>query len=197
VREHRPALRTVPNGAAHGPEIAMPQTYTVGSRSWLVSAIAWAFIACGLLACGLTLLQYAVLGSMLPPWAGTLPAASALLLQHLHWVLALAGALSLLLLISGVGLLLRLEWARRAAIGVLLATALANLAGLWLQHEVVHVLVTHVAELASLPAAARGLFDGFAYAAQGLALLLTLAGCVVLAWLARCLGAPMVRQEFA
>lgn len=175
----------------------MPQTFSVGSRSWLVSAVAWAFVACGVLASGLTLLQYAVLGSMLPSWAGALPPATALLLGHLHWVLAAAGVLSLLLLASGVGLALRLEWARRVAIGVLVAAALANFAGLWLQHEVVQALVTRVADLAPLPAAARGLFDGFAYAAQGLALLLTLGGCVVLAWLARALASPMVRQEFA
>jgi len=175
----------------------MPQTFSVGSRSSLVSAVAWAFVACGVLASGLTLLQYAVLGSMLPSWAGALPPATALLLGHLHWVLAAAGVLSLLLLASGVGLALRLEWARRVAIGVLVAAALANFAGLWLQHEVVQALVTRVADLAPLPAAARGLFDGFAYAAQGLALLLTLGGCVVLAWLARSLASPMVRQEFA
>jgi hypothetical protein len=174
----------------------MPQTYNVGCRSWFVNLTAWAFIVLAVGATGVALLQYAALGSLNPSPRG-LPPATALLLQHLPWVLATAGALSLLLLAAAVGLLLRLEWARRVTIGLLLLAIVVNLAGLWLQHELVQALVTRALDAAPLPAAARGLFDGFAYAAQGLALLLTLGGCVLLGGLARALSTPSVRQEFA
>lgn len=176
---------------------AMPQTFNVGSRSWFVDLTAWAFIVFGSAACVVVVLQYAAVGSLLPVWGTTLPPATALLLQHLPWVLGAAGALSLLLLVAAVGLLLRLEWARRVAIGVLVLAIVANLAGLWLQHELVQALVSRAADLSMLPAAVRGLFDGFAFAAQGLALLLTLAGCLLLAWMIRALSSPAVRQEFA
>jgi hypothetical protein len=176
----------------------MPQTYNVGCRSWFVNLTAWTFIVLAVAAAGVALLQYAALGSLMPAWQGRrLPAATALLVQHLPWVLATAGALSLALLVSAVGLLMRLEWARRVTIGLLFVAIVFNLAGLWLQHEVVQALVMRALDAAPLPAAARGWFDGFAYAAQGLALLLTLGGCAVLAALARALSTPSVRQEFA
>lgn len=175
----------------------MPQTFTVGSRSWFVNLTAWGFVVFGGAACVLVVLQYAALGSLVPAWGTPLPAATAALLSNLPWVLGVAGALSLLVLVAAVGLLMRLEWARRAAIGVLALAIAANLGGLWLQHEVVQALVSRAADLSVLPAAVRGLFDGFAFAAQGLALLLTLAACALLAWMIRGLSSPAVRQEFA
>lgn len=176
----------------------MPQTYSVGSRAWFVDATAWAFVVFGLGACTLAVLQYAAVGSLLPPWSGVaLPAATAMLLQHLPWVSAAAGAFSLLLLGAGLGLWLRREWARRVAIGALVLAIAANLAGLWLQHEIVQALVSHAADASALPAAARGVFDGFATAAQALALVLTLGASALLAALIRALSSAAVRQEFA
>lgn len=176
----------------------MPQTFHVGSRSWLVNGVAWCFIVLGAAAAGLTLLQSAALGSLLPPWAGAaLPPATAALLDRLHGVLAAAGVLSLLVLAAGIGLSLRLEWARRAAIAVLLLAGLASLLGLWLQHELVQALMWRAADLAPLPAVVRGWFDEAGLAARGLALLLTLGVCALLAGLARGLATPRVRQEFA
>lgn len=175
----------------------MPQTFNVGSRSWFVNLTAWAFIVFGSAACVVVVLQYAAVGSLLPVWGTTLPPATALLLANLPWVLGAAGTLSLLVMVAAVGLLMRLEWARRVAIGVLVLAIVANLGGLWLQHELVQALVSRAADSTVLPAAVRGLFDGFAFAAQGLALLLTLAACALLAWIIRGLSSPDVRQEFA
>lgn len=176
----------------------MPQTFNVGCRSAFVNATAWLFVVLGLGAAGVVLLQSAAVGSMLPSWHGLrMPAATALLLQNLPWVLAVAAALALLVVVAGIGLWMRLEWARRVAIGLLVAAIVANLAGLWLQHEVVQALISRAVDVAPLPAAARGWFDGFAFAAQGLAVLLTLAGCGLLAAVIRVLRSPSVRQEFA
>jgi hypothetical protein len=176
----------------------MPHTLNVGCRHWAVNLTAWAFVLGGAAAAVLALLQNAVLGSLMPLWkSGPLPTATALLVQNMPWVLGLVGALSLLLMVAGIGLVLRLEWARRVAIGILVVSIVASLAGLWLQHEVVHALVSRAADVAALPAAVRGLFSGFAIAAQALALLLTLGACLLLAWIVRLLRSPSVRQEFA
>lgn len=179
----------------------MPQTFNVGSRSLFVTFTAWAVIVLALLAASVALVQRADLASLLPqlPQSGShgLPIITGLLLQHLPWVLAVVGVLSALLVACAVGLLLRLEWARRVFIGTLAVVIAANLLGLWLQHEVVQALVQNTLSRGGLPAAAAGLFGGFATAAQVMAVLVTLAACGLLGWVIRGLMSEPVRQEFA
>lgn len=176
----------------------MPQTFNVGSRSLLVTLVAWAFIVVGALACAAALVQHAEVASTLPQWRGAaLPAPAALLVAYLPWVVGSVVLLSVALLACAVGLLLRMEWARRTAIGLLLLAALANLAGLWIQHEVVHALVDSTLSGSPLPATALGVFGGLATATQTLGLLLTLGACALLLWLVRLLMSADVRQEFA
>ena len=185
----------------------MPQTFNVGSRSLFVTFTAWAVIVLALLAASVALVQRAELASLLPqlpqfpqfPQSGShgLPIITGLLLQHLPWVLAVVGVLSALLVACAVGLLLRLEWARRVFIGTLAVVIAANLLGLWLQHEVVQALVQNTLSRGGLPAAAAGLFGGFATAAQVMAVLVTLAACGLLGWVIRGLMSEPVRQEFA
>lgn len=176
----------------------MPQTFNVGSRSLLVTATAWVVIVLALLTSAVALVQRAELASLLPGWRGAgLPAFAGLLLQHLPWVIAVAGVLSGLMVICAVGLLLRQEWARRVFIAALAMVIVANLLSLWLQHEVVQALVQNTLSRGQLPAAALGLFGGFATAAQAMAVLVTLAACGLLGWVIRGLMSEPVRQEFA
>jgi hypothetical protein len=176
----------------------MPHTLNVGSRSYFVTATAWVVIVLALLAGAAALVERAELASLLPGWrqAG-LPAVTGLLLQYLPWVMAVVGVLSVLLVACSVGLLLRLEWARRVFIVALGVVIAANLLGLWLQHEVVQVLVHNALTRSGLPAAAVYLFGGFAAATQVMAVVVTLLGCGLLAWVIRGLMSEPVRQEFA
>jgi hypothetical protein len=177
----------------------MPQTFTVGAPSRFVTATAWIFIVIAALGSLSALVQNAATGSLLavPVARQPLPLVTGLLIGYLPWVMGAALAMSLATLAAAVGLLLRLEWARRVFIGLLVVAIVANLAGLWLQHEVVQALVTATLRRGTLPLEAAGVFGGFVTASQVMGVVVTLSACALLAWIIRRLMSPMVRQEFA
>ena len=69
------------------------------------------------------------------------PLVTGLLLGYLPWVVGFGLVMSLATLASAIGLLLRLDWARRVFIGLLVVAIVANLLGLWLQQEVLQSVV--------------------------------------------------------
>lgn len=177
----------------------MTQTYNVGARSRFVTVIAWAFIVLGAIATVWAGLQNATVASMttgLPPAPGT-PFVTGWLLAYLPWVAGAGLLLSVATLTAAVGLLLRLDWARRVFIGVLALAIVANLLGLWIQHEVVQSVVDSTLESTPLPPHAAGVFGGFVIAARVMGGVVTLGACALLAWIIGRLMSPAVRQEFA
>lgn len=177
----------------------MTQTFTVGARSRFVTVTAWVFIVLGAMATVWAGLQNATVASMatdLPPARGT-PLVTGLLLAYLPWVAGAGLALSVATLTAAVGLLLRLDWARRVFIGVLALAIVANLLGLWIQHEVVQSVVDSTLQSAPLPPQAAGVFGGFVIAARVMGGVVTLGACALLAWIIGRLMSPAVRQEFA
>jgi hypothetical protein len=183
-------------------EVVMPHTINVGARSLFVTATAWVFIVLGLMATAWALVQNAQVASLMPGLTAgadrqALPPLTGWLLAYLPWVAAAGLVLSLATLASAIGLLLRLNWARCVFIGVLSVAIAANLAGLWLQHEVVQSVVTSTLTRATIPPQVLDVFGGFVTAARVMAVLVTLGGCAVLAWIIRSLMSPGVRQEFA
>lgn len=180
----------------------MPQTYNVGARSLFVTATAWVFIVLAALASMSALVQNAAVASLMPGWLsasqhGPLPLLTGLLIGYLPWVVGAGLVISVATLASAIGLLLRLDWARRTFIGLLAVAIVANLLGLWLQHEVVQSVVSNTLSSVAIPAQALGVFGGFVTAARVMAVLMTLAGCGLLAWIIRRLMSAVVRQEFA
>jgi hypothetical protein len=180
----------------------MPQTYNVGSRSLFVTATAWIFILLAAITSASALVQNAMVASMLPGWqlsgAGRpLPLLTGLLIAYLPWFVGAGLVISLATLASAIGLLLRLEWARRSFIGLLVLAIAANLLGLWFQHEVVQSVVESTLSHAAVPAQVLGVFGGFVTAARVMGVAMTLLACVLLAWVIRRLMSPSVRQEFA
>lgn len=179
----------------------MPTTYYLGYRSLFVTLTAWAAIVLAAIACAFGVIQQAALASWVPGLdaavqAEPVPAASGLMLSYLPWVVGAGMLVSVALLVAAAGLLMRLEWARRAFIGLVIAAIAANLAGLWLQHEFVQSLVDATLRDTALPRAAVGVFGGFVTAAQVLSGVVTLVACALLAWVIRRLMSPKVRQEF-
>ena len=100
-------------------------------------------------------------------------------------------------LASAIGLLLRLDWARRVFIGMLVLAIVANLLGLWFQHEVVQSVVDATLSSAPLPQKALGVFGGFVTAARAMGAAMTLVACALLGWIIHRLMSAGVRQEFA
>lgn len=180
----------------------MPQTFNVGSRSLFVSVTAWVFIVLGALASLSTLVQNAALMSLLPGFHASLepralPLLTGLLVANLPWVTGVGFVLSLATLGAAVGLLLRLEWARRAFIALAVVAIVGNLLGLWLQQELLQTLIDGTLQRATLPREAAGVFGGLATAARAAAIALSLLACMLLAWIIRRLMSQGVRQEFA
>ena len=180
----------------------MPQTFNVGSRSLFVTLTAWLFLVLGAMASVSALLQNAMLASWLPGLRGLgvaqpLPLLTSLLIGYLPWVMAAGLAVSLATMTSAVGLLLRLDWARRCFIGLLGLAIGVNLLGLWLQYEVVQSLVEATLSRSPLPPTAANVFGGLVTASQILAGLVTLVACGLLGWTIRRLMSTTVRQEFA
>ena len=180
----------------------MPQTYNVGSRSLFVTAIAWLFIVLAALASVSALVQNAAVTSLLPGLQASarshpLPLLTGLLVGYLPWVVGTGLVVSFATLASAIGLLLRLDWARRVFIGLLAFAIVANLLGMWLQHEVVQSVVSSTLSSAPIPAQVLGVFGGFVTAARVMAIVMTLVACALLAWIIRRLLSASVRQEFA
>lgn len=176
----------------------MPQTYNVGSRSRFVNFIAWMFILLAAFAC-----EWAVIQNATQSWSAlavdpsSLPWLTGLLMRHAPWVFSAAVALSLATMVCAAGLLRRIEWARRVFIGLLMVAIVADLAGLWLQQEFMHLLVDSALRQATLTQPAAELFGGVLTTARVLAGLVTLVFSLALAGIIRRLMSPSVRQEFA
>ena len=180
----------------------MPQTFNVGARSIFVTATAWVFIILAALASVSALVQNAAVASLMPGLrlateGNTLPLLTGLLIGYLPWVVGTGLVMSLATLASAIGLLLRLDWARRTFIGLLAVAIAANLLGLWLQQEVVQSVVSNTLNSVAIPQQALGVFGGFVTAARVMAVAMTLVGCALLGWIIRRLMSASVRQEFA
>ena len=178
----------------------MPQTYNVGARSLFVTAIAWVFIVLAVLTSMSALVQNAAVASLMPGVqlaTERMPLLTGLLIGYLPWVVGTGLVMSLATLASAIGLLMRLDWARRSFIGLLVVAIFANLLGLWLQQEVVQSVVSSTLSSATIPQQAMGVFGGFVTAARVMAVLMTLVGCAVLGGIIGRLMSPSVRQEFA
>ena len=180
-------------------ENTMPQTYNVGSRSRFVTFIAWMFILLAAFACEWAVIQNATQSSWAPAAAerGTMPWLTGFLLRYLPWVFSCAIALSLATMVCAFGLLRRIEWARRVFIGLLMVAIAVIFGGLWLQQELVHLLVDPTLHQATLPQQAVELFGGMVTAARLLAGVISLVAGVGLVGIIRRLMSPSVRQEFA
>jgi hypothetical protein len=180
----------------------MPQTFNVGSKSLFVTVTAWVFIVLAAMATLSALLQNAAMASFLPGLTVVgnvqpLPLLTGLLMGYLPWVVGAGFAVSLATLACAVGLLVRLEWARRVFIALLVLAIVANMAGLWLQQEILQSLVSSTLQRSPLPPLVADVFGGFVTAARVMAVLVTLGACGLLVWIIRRLMSPAVRQEFA
>jgi len=173
----------------------MPITIAVGARSLFVTATAWVFILLGVMASLSALVQNAMLASLMP--APATSGVMGLLMGYLPWVVGTGLVISLATLASAIGLLLRLDWARRTFIVLLVVAIVANLLGLWLQQEMMQSVVSSTLVNAAIPSQALGVFGGFVTAVRVMAVVVTLGACALLGWIIRRLMSDGVRQEFA
>jgi len=169
----------------------VPHTIPVGARSLFVTFTGWLFLLLGAGASVFALLQGASVSSLLVtapvPW----------LADWLPLAMRAALVLSLALFACSIGLLLRLDWARRLFIALMVLALVVNLAGLGLQQVLLQGLVDRTLAGAALPAQAAQVVGGFVTATRTMAVLMTLGVCGALLWVVRRLMSAAVRHEFA
>lgn len=125
-----------------------------------------------------------------PEVVSRLPPSIAFLLGHLYLLMAAMLALSVVALLSGIGLLLRINLARVVFIGLLLVGVAWNLGMLWLQHR----STGSMAEIAREAGAPAG--DAAVLSALGVAALVSVLLSLLCLWLVRWLSSEPVRREF-
>ena len=178
----------------------MPESLNVGARSRFVTATAWLFIVLALMAATAAVLHNASLASLLPglrAQAGPGNGLSAWVLGYLPWVLGAGLLMAMATLAFSIGLLLRLEWARKGFIGVLGLAVAVNVVGLWVQQEVVAHVVSRTLKAAPLPAQVVDVFGSFVTATSVMGVVVSLLTCAFLGWTMHRLMTPDVRREFA
>lgn len=174
----------------------MPQTFTVGARSLFVTLTAWVFMLLAVLASGWAVVQNASIDGLLQTLATPQPVAS-WAVAAMPWLLRGLLGLSLALLLAAIGLLLRIDGARRAFIVLLALVLVGNLLGLWVQQALLQGLAQQTLAQLPLPPQAAGVVDGFVIATRTMAVLISLGASALLLWIMRRLMSPAVRQEFA
>lgn len=122
-------------------------------------------------------------------WAGALVSPE-LILQP--WLLVRTEVMCSLMLLVGLGLLMRLDWARRFAAGALMYAVYAQCTGRWMQSDLVQAWLACVQGRPVHGPAGTG--DLPALDAE--TALWSLVVCVVLAWLTRRLLSARMRVEF-
>lgn len=184
----------------------MPQTFTVGSRSLFVNAVAWLALLAALLLVGSAALGFVPAPSSVAHGSGQALAAApqglaaglaGLWHDLLPWAQAAALVLAAITVAAAIGLLRRHEGARRVFVVLLGVAVVLNLASLGLQQALVLWLVQATLAHAVLPQAVAPVFDGLVVATRSMSAVVTLGLCAVLAVVAWRLGQPMIRQEFA
>jgi hypothetical protein len=172
----------------------MTQTLRVGSRSPFITAAAVAAIVLMVFAAPVV----ATWGdSVSEALARLLPLWRAWILPTAQWWSAGVAVLVGATLTGSIGLLMRLEWARRLFVAALALWFCLALAGSWLNQEVIGVVVQQSLSHTALPAAVAGTVDGLGVALRVLAAVVNLGLCALLVWTMAKLGSRPIRQEFA
>jgi len=119
----------------------------VSERSAFVTAVAWVFIGLAGFATFISLLQALMFGFIFPsnpitspksthPSLEAMPWAFQFMMENVHWFFVMFWSLSVITLISAIGLLRRKNWARLMFIGLMAFGIVWNLTGIWLQQQV-------------------------------------------------------------
>jgi hypothetical protein len=160
-------------------------------QSVFVSAVAWMFIALSVFTTFVALLQNVMLAVFfsrgVPRYTGSGPAQWLVswMLANVQAMLAVFLVLSVLLLVSSIGLLKRMNWARRLFIALLVVGIVAS---------VVSLALTFVALGFRPPPSGAGAVLVYGITAFNAAGFIAL--WVVLGWIVRKLRSPNIRREF-
>lgn len=177
-------------------------------RSSFVTVVAWIFIAFSAFSTLIGALQNLMIRSMPFDQFNSalrdsttlqLPPTARLMFSHFQLIVLVSFVLSLLMLISSVGLLRRLNWARMVFMGLLILGIICEIGGLFLQQSFVSSFTASFSAAAPQDSAFRANAQQFQsmFAAMRvfmIAFSLGIAG--VFGWIVARLASPGIRGEF-
>lgn len=181
-------------------------TITPGkSVASFVNGLAWSFIGLSALSLLLAAVQYLLFAHLLPmaPLRAALadaitlkllPASALQLLAHLPGICIALFAVSLLTLLVSIALLQRRNWARITFAWIMIATALAHLAGLLLPFYFSH---DFSAALNAMPPELHGMAVTVTRMLSAMSIVMGIAFGAAFAWIAKRLFSAEIAREFA
>ena len=173
------------------------------NRSTFVTVVAWIFIAIAGFAAFISVLQALMFTLVFPAdqfrSAGDMkgleeaPAFFRFMIQNMHWFFVMFWSLSVLTLVSAIGLLRRKNWARLVFVGLMAFGVIWNLGGIWLQ-ELMMSSFPKASDSAppGLDAGFENMMTVMRFAMGAFAIGLSL----VFAWIIKRLVSRSVRAEF-
>lgn len=175
---------------------------TPAQRSTFVTTLAWLMIVPSALGVLVSTLQTVLVFTMMPmdqmalPPAdqmAQMPAFAVFMLEHMRAVVVAFWLLTVLALVSGIGLLKRREWARLVVIALLVLSIVMNLGGLYIQQS----FLSSIPAMAEAPPEFREQFDSMASTMWTASVGMALVFSAVSGWLIWRLASESVKAEFA
>jgi len=173
-------------------------------RSTFVTAVAWVFITFAGFATFISLLQALMFIFVFPsdqltpprsthPGLEAMPSVFRFMMENIHLFFVLFWSLSLITLVSAIGLLRRKNWARLVFVGLMVFGIGWNLGGIWLQQQ----MLSSIPKLP--PTAPPHIASDFGTMATIMTIAMTVFAIgisLVFAWIIKRLVARSVKAEF-
>lgn len=174
---------------------------TPAQRSTFVTTLAWLVIVPSALGVVITTLQNVLVFTVMPldqmthpsgPGTEHMPAIAVFMFEHIRAMLALFWLMTLVSLVSGIGLLKRKEWARLMFLALLGLSILWNIAGLFIQQSV----FSSMTAMPEAPPEFRDQFNSVASTIWAVSIAMTVGFSAVSGWMMWRLSTAPVKAEF-
>lgn len=181
------------------------QSQLPAGRSEFVTVLAWIFIGLSGLGTLMSVAQYFMVGIMMSPGPmreamndaqtrGDVPPAVAFMLAHFRQMIGAFFLISLITLVTSIGLLKRWNWARLVFIALMALGIAWNVAGVLLQR----LMLAGMPMLPeNMPPDFRNYFETMMSAMQIFGVIFALGFCVLYGWIIVRLMSAKVRREFS
>ena len=181
--------------------MSSPTPTSPARLSTFVTTLAWFVIVPAVLGGVITTLQNILVWTVMPldqialpsgPGTEHMPPFATFMFEHIRAVLAAFWLMTVVLLVSGIGLLRRKEWARLMVIALMGLSIVWNIAGLFFQQSV----FSSMTAMPEVPPEFRAQFEGMASTLWVVSIAMAVGFSAVSGWLIWRLSSAPIKAEF-